>query len=44
MSTSPLPRCSCREASNLLLTQQSFEDYEDAMRYIFTARVAELQN
>ncbi|MFM9441887.1 hypothetical protein [Streptomyces acidiscabies] len=29
---------------NLLLTQQSFEDYEDAMRYIFTARVAELRN
>lgn len=29
---------------NLLLTEQSFEDFEDAMRYIFTARVAELQN
>ncbi|WP_329409589.1 hypothetical protein OG802_11165 [Streptomyces sp. NBC_00704] len=29
---------------NLLLTEQSFEDYEVAMRYIFTARVAELQN
>lgn len=28
---------------NLLLTQQSFDDYEDAMRYIFAARVAELQ-
>ncbi|NEA64434.1 hypothetical protein [Streptomyces sp. SID12488] len=27
---------------NLLLTQQSFEDYEDAMRYIFTARRAQL--
>ncbi|KRC94110.1 hypothetical protein [Streptomyces sp. Root264] len=28
---------------NLLLTEQSFGDYEDAMRYIFTARVAALQ-
>ncbi|MBB6421903.1 hypothetical protein [Streptomyces sp. AK010] len=28
---------------NLLLTEQSFEDYEDAMRYIFTARAAALQ-
>ncbi|WP_328747144.1 hypothetical protein OHT57_16400 [Streptomyces sp. NBC_00285] len=27
---------------NLLLTEQSFEDYEDAMRYIFTARRAQL--
>ncbi|WP_405672130.1 hypothetical protein [Streptomyces canus] len=27
---------------NLRLTQQSFEDYEDAMRYIFTARRAQL--
>jgi hypothetical protein len=29
---------------NLLLTEQSFEDYQVAMRYVFTARVAELQN
>ncbi|MFG2463321.1 hypothetical protein ACGFWE_40600 [Streptomyces sp. NPDC048523] len=28
---------------NLLLTEQSFEDYEHAMRYIFTARAAALQ-
>ncbi|WP_371567421.1 hypothetical protein [Streptomyces canus] len=28
---------------NLLLTEQSFGDYEDAMRYIFTARAATLQ-
>ncbi|MEH0587666.1 hypothetical protein QA942_27765 [Streptomyces sp. B21-106] len=28
---------------NLLLTEQSFGDYEDAMRYIFTARAAALQ-
>jgi len=27
---------------NLLMTQLSFEDYEDAMRSIFTTRVAEL--
>ncbi|NGO45471.1 MULTISPECIES: hypothetical protein [Streptomyces] len=28
---------------NLLLTEQSFGNYEDAMRYIFTARAATLQ-